>query len=66
VPVPRPASQFRWIRNFTTSPDTPLADVVETMLERKLGSAVVIDHDHVVGVFTTVDALRALRELLAA
>jgi acetoin utilization protein AcuB len=51
---------------FATGPDAPLAEVVESMLERKLGSAVVTDQGHVVGVFTTMDALRALRDLLAA
>jgi CBS domain-containing protein len=44
---------------------TPVvAEVVETMIERKLGSAVVTEDDRVVGVFTTIDALRALRDLL--
>jgi CBS domain-containing protein len=35
------------------------------MAEKKYGSTVVVDHGRVVGVFTTVDALRALQELLA-
>jgi acetoin utilization protein AcuB len=50
---------------FEVTPDAPLADVVETMLERKIGSAVVLEGQRVVGVFTTVDALRALRDVLA-
>lgn len=50
---------------FTAGPDAPLVAVVRTMIARKLGSAVIIDDDgRVVGVFTTVDALRALRDLL--
>jgi acetoin utilization protein AcuB len=49
---------------FTATPDEPMADVVETMVRRKLGSAVVVDGDRVVGVFTTTDALRALMSLL--
>jgi acetoin utilization protein AcuB len=49
---------------FTAEPDTPIADVVQTMLERKLGSAVVLDGGRVVGVFTTIDALVALHQLL--
>jgi acetoin utilization protein AcuB len=49
---------------FTVSPDAPIAEVIETMIERKLGSALVCEHDRVVGVFTTIDALRALHELL--
>jgi acetoin utilization protein AcuB len=50
---------------FTATPDEPVADVVETMVRRKLGSAVVVDGERVVGVFTTTDALRALTSLLA-
>jgi acetoin utilization protein AcuB len=49
---------------FTATPDTPVADVVGTMIERKLGSAVIVEADRVVGVFTTIDALRALHALL--
>jgi acetoin utilization protein AcuB len=49
---------------FTVAPDAPIAEVIESMIERKLGSAMVCEHDHVVGVFTTIDALRVLHELL--
>lgn len=49
---------------FTVAPDAPIGEVVETMIERKLGSAVVSEGEHVVGVFTTIDALQALHELL--
>jgi acetoin utilization protein AcuB len=49
---------------FKVAPDDPIAEVVETMIERKVGSAVVMEGDHVVGVFTTMDALVALHELL--
>jgi acetoin utilization protein AcuB len=45
---------------FTVSPRTTLRKVAAEMAERKLGSAIVVEHDRVVGVFTTVDALRAL------
>ncbi|HEY0715788.1 MAG TPA: CBS domain-containing protein [Polyangia bacterium] len=48
----------------TASPDAPLAEVIETMLARKVGSAVAVEHEHVVGVFTTTDALEALLERL--
>ena len=50
---------------FTVARDTPIGEVVETMLTKKLGSAVVDDDGRVIGVFTTIDALRALQELLA-
>lgn len=49
---------------FTVEPDAPIAEVVATMIERKLGSTVVSQGEHVVGVFTTIDALQALHELL--
>ena len=49
---------------FTVAPDAPVAEVVETMIERKFGSAIVVDGERVVGVFTTVDALTALHRLL--
>ena len=49
---------------FTVSPDAPLGEVASTMAERKYGSAVVVDRGAVVGLFTTVDALRALADLL--
>ena len=49
---------------FTVPPDAPVGEVIETMIDRKLGSAIVCDGDHVAGVFTTVDALRALHRLL--
>jgi acetoin utilization protein AcuB len=50
---------------FTVPPDAPIGEVVETMIARKIGSAVVAEDDRVVGVFTTIDALRALHGLLA-
>jgi acetoin utilization protein AcuB len=49
---------------FTATPDTPIGDVIEAMIERKLGSAVIVEGERVVGVFTTIDALRALHALL--
>ena len=49
---------------FTVGPETPVAEVVETMVDRKLGSAIVTEGDHVIGVFTTIDALRVLHRLL--
>jgi acetoin utilization protein AcuB len=45
---------------YAVSPHTPLEDVAQTMAEHKYGSAVVMEHNKVVGIFTTVDACRAL------
>jgi acetoin utilization protein AcuB len=47
---------------YVTVPYAPLAEVAETMARHKYGSALVIDDGNVVGVFTAVDALRALAE----
>lgn len=49
---------------YTVAPDSPLDEVVATMAEHRYGSAVVVDNGHVVGVFTTVDALAAFSDLL--
>jgi acetoin utilization protein AcuB len=45
---------------FTVSPTTAVRRAAETMVEHKYGSAVVVDRGHVVGIFTTIDALNAL------
>jgi acetoin utilization protein AcuB len=45
--------------------DEPVDVVVETMASRKLGSAVVLDRrGEVCGIFTTMDALQVLAEVL--
>jgi acetoin utilization protein AcuB len=49
---------------YAVGPDAALDEVAETMARRKLGSAVVVEHGEVVGLFTTVDALRALSGLV--
>jgi acetoin utilization protein AcuB len=49
---------------YVVGPDASLNEVVEMMAAHKYGSAVVTDHGHVVGIFTTVDACSALAELL--
>jgi acetoin utilization protein AcuB len=49
---------------FAVPPAAPLEDVAAEMARRKIGSAVVVDRGAVIGLFTTVDALRALAALL--
>ncbi len=49
---------------YTTTPNAPLNEVVALMAEKKYGSAVIMDNGKVVGIFTEVDAMRALAELL--
>lgn len=48
---------------FVCRPDATLAEVCLTMEAHRWGCAIVVDHDEVVGVFTTTDALRAVRAL---
>lgn len=49
---------------WTVSPDTSVLEVATTMAEKKLGSAVVMENDRVIGVFTTTDGMRCLAQLL--
>ena len=49
---------------YAVSPEQPLDEVVSTMAEHKYGSAVVMQNEKVVGIFTTVDVCRTLAELL--
>jgi acetoin utilization protein AcuB len=49
---------------YFTSPDAPLNNVAAMMAEKKYGCAIVVDNHKVVGIFTEVDALKALSELL--
>jgi acetoin utilization protein AcuB len=49
---------------YAVSPETPLDEVVATMAEHKYGCAVVLQNKNLVGIFTTVDACRALAAML--
>jgi acetoin utilization protein AcuB len=49
---------------YVVSPEAPLDEVVSAMAAHKYGSAVVTQHDKVVGIFTTVDACAAFADLL--
>jgi acetoin utilization protein AcuB len=45
---------------LVAGPGEAIPDVARRMAERKAGSAVIVRNDHVIGIFTTVDALRLL------
>ena len=45
---------------FTVSPDDPLADAVNAMAERDIGSLVVMDHGEVVGMLTFREVILAV------
>jgi acetoin utilization protein AcuB len=49
---------------FTVAPTADLGEVVRKMADARHGSAVVVEDGVVVGIFTTVDALEALADLL--
>jgi acetoin utilization protein AcuB len=49
---------------YAVVPDAPVDEVVRTMAQRKLGSAIVAEGGRVVGIFTTIDALRAFADVL--
>jgi acetoin utilization protein AcuB len=49
---------------YTTTPLTHLRTAVKAMAEQRIGSAVVVDEERVVGVFTTTDALTLLARML--
>ena len=50
---------------WTVLDSAQLSDVVREMVEHKYGSALVVDvKGHLVGIFTTHDALQALSEIL--
>jgi acetoin utilization protein AcuB len=47
---------------YAVAADTPLNRVARVMVERRIGSAVVLDGRHIAGVFTVTDGLQALVE----
>ena len=49
---------------YTVGPRTSIRKIASEMATHKYGSVVVMEHDQVVGVFTTVDALTVLYGLL--
>ncbi len=51
---------------YTVSPDAPLGDVTLEMARLGVGSAVVLSGDKLVGIFTTIDALRLLARWIRA
>jgi len=49
---------------FAVTPQSPLADVVEEMARQHIGSALVMEGDALVGIFTATDACRQLARVL--
>lgn len=51
-------------RPYIVDPETPIREVARVMAERHYGSAVVMKNGDLVGIFTTVDACRALHTIV--
>ncbi len=49
---------------YVVDADTPLDEVAGYMAKARLGSAVIMEKAKLAGIFTTVDALRAIHDLL--
>lgn len=49
---------------YTVSPETKLDVVLDEMAEKKYGCVLVADNEHLVGIFTWIDALKASKNLL--
>ncbi|MGI9336236.1 MAG: CBS domain-containing protein [Gammaproteobacteria bacterium] len=49
---------------YVVSLDEPLENVLSTMSERRIGSAIVTHHGRLAGVFTATDACRAFGDVL--
>jgi acetoin utilization protein AcuB len=45
---------------YCVGPDKPIGDLAAEMADQKYGAAIVMEGNRVVGLFTTIDALRAL------
>jgi acetoin utilization protein AcuB len=49
---------------YVVTPEATLEEVAEAMATQKHGSALVVEHAAVIGIFTTTDALKALVSVL--
>ena len=49
---------------YIVEPDTPLREVAKVMASQHYGSAIVVQNGKLVGIFTTVDACRALAQTI--
>ena len=49
---------------YSVSSAAKLDEVVATMADKRIGSALILDNEHLVGIFTATDAMKALADLL--
>ena len=65
-PEHTPVSEAMSSDTYAVGPHETLRHVAAEMADHHYGTAVVVDHGRVIGIFTTVDALGALSTLLAS
>lgn len=51
-------------RPYHVNPETPLHEVLNEMAEQHLGSALVVQNNKLVGIFTTIDACEGFAKIL--
>lgn len=49
---------------YVVAPNTPLVEVAQVLADQKFGAALVMEGGHLLGMFTVIDALRALVSVL--
>lgn len=59
-------SEAMSMETYAVGPSSTVGEVAAEMAEHRYGAAVVVDKERVVGIFTTVDGMRMLSELLSA
>ena len=59
-PRTEPVSEAMTDAPYTVPPQMPLHTVARVMFANRYGSAIVVEHGLVVGIFTTMDALRVI------
>jgi acetoin utilization protein AcuB len=65
MPDRRPIGDFMTPNPYVVTPDTDLQAVAAHLVENKESCAVIVDKARIIGVFTQIDALRALIDLVA-
>lgn len=60
-----PIDEFMTLNPYVVAPDADLQEVASHLVESKESCAVIVDKGRIVGVFTQIDALRALIDLVA-
>lgn len=49
---------------YVEAPDTPLEEVLHQMTHNKYGCCIIIQEEKIIGIFTTIDAMRALKDIV--